>query len=158
MKRKTLISIIATVVVVLALIIYSAMSGKEKEVVLETEVQYGTFEIAVMITGELQAIRETEIQAPSSLRSRHLRIHRVKIQDLIPEGTVVDEGGILATGMEEAEEVLDETYLDGYVAHSPMEPLTALAVVENGKMKVWASTQNPFGLKSEIARELGLKE
>jgi len=97
MKRRTLISIIATGVVVLALIIYSAMSGKEKEVVLETEVQYGSFEIAVMITGELQAIRETEIQAPSSLRNRYLRIHRVKIQDLIPEGTVVDSGDWVAT-------------------------------------------------------------
>ena len=97
MKRRTLISIIATVVVVLALIIYSAMSGKEKEIVLETEVQYGSFEIAVMITGELQAIRETEIQAPSKLRSRDLRIHRVKIQDLIPEGTVVDSGDWVAT-------------------------------------------------------------
>jgi len=97
MKRRTLITIIITVVVIVALIIYSALSGKEKEVVLETEVQYGSFEIAVMITGELQAIRETEIQAPSSLRSRDLRIHRVKIQDLIPEGTVVDSGDWVAT-------------------------------------------------------------
>jgi len=97
MKRRTLITIIVTAIVLLALIIYSAMSGKEKEVVLETEVQYGSFEIAVMITGELQAIRETEIQAPSSLRNRYLRIHRVKIQDLIPEGTVVDSGDWVAT-------------------------------------------------------------
>ncbi len=97
MKKRTLITIIITAVVVVALIIYSALSGKEKEVVLETKVQYGSFEIAVMITGELQAIRETEIQAPSSLRNRYLRIHRVKIQDLIPEGTVVDSGDWVAT-------------------------------------------------------------
>ncbi len=50
MKRRTLITIVVTAGVVVALIIYSALSGKEKEVVLETEVQYGTFEIAVMIT------------------------------------------------------------------------------------------------------------
>ncbi len=97
MKKRTLIVIVTTVVVVIALIIYSAMSGKDKEIVLETEVQYGSFEIAVMITGELQAIRETEIQAPSSLRNRDLRIHRVKIQDLIPEGTMVDSGDWVAT-------------------------------------------------------------
>lgn len=97
MKRRTLIAVIATVIAVLALILYSAMSGKEKEIVLETEVQYGTFEIAVMITGELQAIRETEIKAPSILRNRYLRINRVKIQDLIPEGTVVDSGDWVAT-------------------------------------------------------------
>ncbi len=97
MKRRTLITIVITAGVVVALIIYSALSGKEKEIVLETEVQYGTFEIAVMITGELQAIRETEIQAPSVLRSRYLRIRSVKIQDLIPEGTVVDSGDWVAT-------------------------------------------------------------
>ena len=90
-------AIIIPVVLIAALVVYSMLSGKDKAVVLETEVQYGQFEIAVMITGELQAIRETEIKAPSSLRSRNLRIHRVKIQDLIPEGTVVDSGDWVAT-------------------------------------------------------------
>ena len=97
MKRKTLLAIIIPAVVITGLILYSALSGKEKEIVLETKAQYGQFQIAVMITGELQAIRETEIKAPSSLRSRNLRIHRVKIQDLIPEGTVVDSGDWVAT-------------------------------------------------------------
>ena len=97
MKRRTLLAIIIPVTLIAALVVYSVMSGKEKEIVLETEVQYGEFEIAVMVTGELQAIRETEIKAPSSLRSRHLRIYRVKIQDLIPEGTVVDSGDWVAT-------------------------------------------------------------
>ena len=97
MKRRTLIAIVVPVVLLTALILYSVLSGKEKDIVLETAVKYGKFEIAVMVTGELQAIRETEIKAPSSLRSRNLRIHRVKIQDLIPEGTVVDSGDWVAT-------------------------------------------------------------
>jgi len=97
MKRRTLIAIVVPVALIAALVLYSVLSGKEKEIVLETKVQYGQFNIAVMITGELQAIRETEIKAPSSLRSRNLRIHRVKIQDLIPEGTVVDSGDWVAT-------------------------------------------------------------
>ncbi len=97
MKRRTLIAIVVPVALIAALVLYSMLSGKDKEIVLETEVQYGQFNIAVMITGELQAIRETEIKAPSSLRSRNLRIHRVKIQDLIPEGTVVDSGDWVAT-------------------------------------------------------------
>jgi len=97
MKRRTLVAIIVPTVLIAALVLYSVLSGKEKDIVLETKVQYGQFEIAVMITGELQAIRETEIKAPSSLRSRNLRIHRVKIQDLIPEGTVVDSGQWVAT-------------------------------------------------------------
>lgn len=97
MKRKPLIIIIAIAVVVAGLIIYSAVSGKEKEVILETTVERGPFEIAVMVTGELQALNETEIKGPSSLRSRNVRIYNVKIQDLITEGTVVDSGDWVAT-------------------------------------------------------------
>ncbi len=97
MKRRTLLAIIIPVGLLAALVLYSVLSGKEKEIVLETEVEQGEFEIAVMVTGELQAIRETEIKAPSQLRSRNLRIRSVKIQDLIPEGTVVDSGQWIAT-------------------------------------------------------------
>jgi multidrug resistance efflux pump len=97
MKRRTLFAIVIPVMVMTALILFSVLSGKEKELVLETEVQYGRFEISVMVTGELQAIRETEIQGPSELRSRNLRLRNITIQDLIPEGTVVDSGDWIAT-------------------------------------------------------------
>jgi multidrug resistance efflux pump len=97
MKRRTLIAIIIPVLVLTALILFSVLSGKEKEMVLETEVELGRFEISVMVTGELQAIRETEIQAPSELRSRNLRIRNILIKDLIPEGTEVDSGDWVAT-------------------------------------------------------------
>lgn len=97
MKKRTLYITIALAVAVAALIIYSAVSGKEKEIVLEAKVENGPFEIAVMVTGELQALNETEIRGPSALRSRSLRIHNVKIQELITEGTVVDSGDWVAT-------------------------------------------------------------
>jgi nicotinate dehydrogenase subunit B len=42
------------------------------------------------------------------------------------------------------------------VAHGPMEPHTAVAAVENGKVTVWAGTQTPFSLKSQIAAALDL--
>src|SRR5262249_42002679 len=45
-----------------------------------------------------------------------------------------------------------------YVAHAPMEPHTALARFEGSKVTVWASTQNPFGLKEEVAKLLGTAE
>jgi len=97
MKRRTLIAIIIPVILIGALILYSVLSGKEKDIVLETQVKYGNFEIAVMVTGELEAIRETEITAPQELRSRHLRIRSIPILELIPEGTVVDSGDWVAT-------------------------------------------------------------
>lgn len=82
---------------VVALIIYSAVSGKEKEIILETEVERGPFEIVIMVTGELQALNVTDIEGPAALRSQNLRIRNVLIQDMITEGTVVDSGDWVAT-------------------------------------------------------------
>jgi multidrug efflux pump subunit AcrA (membrane-fusion protein) len=96
-KKKHIIIISAVAVVLVGILIYSGLSGKEKEVVLETKLEHGRFEIAVVVTGELQALNETAINAPSSLRSRSMRINNVKIQDLIAEGTVVDSGDWVAT-------------------------------------------------------------
>lgn len=97
MKKRIWIITIIIVTVIVALIVYSAVSGKEKEIILEAQVERGDFEIAVMVTGELQALNETEITGPAALRSRSLRIHNVKISRLIAEGTVVDSGDWIAT-------------------------------------------------------------
>jgi hypothetical protein len=56
----------------------------------------GKFEVLVTITGELQAERSEQIMGPAELRSRNLRIGNIRIQDLIPEGTVVDSGDYVA--------------------------------------------------------------
>ena len=50
---------------------------------------------------------------------------------------------------------IETTYLNSYVAHSPMETHTATATIEGDKATVWASTQNPFGARDEIARAIG---
>lgn len=97
MKKKILIVTIVIVSVIIALIIYSGFSSKEKEIILEAQVERGVFEISVMVTGELQALNETEIKGPSALASRNLRIYNLKIQSLIAEGTVVDSGDWVAT-------------------------------------------------------------
>ncbi len=73
-----------------------------------------------------------------------------------PEGEVVSEGGDLAKGEEISKIVVEKTYLDGYVAHATIETHTALAKVEGGKATIWASTQNPFGVKEEVASALGV--
>lgn len=97
MKRKTIITTAIIVGVIAAILIYSLRSKADIARPLETEVQSGQFEIIVAVTGELQAQRSTEITAPMALRSRNLRIRSIMIQDLIPEGTVVQEGDYVAT-------------------------------------------------------------
>ncbi|MGH7992002.1 MAG: molybdopterin cofactor-binding domain-containing protein [Limisphaerales bacterium] len=71
-----------------------------------------------------------------------------------PPGNVLTADGDLEAGRKLAEKTVEAAYLDGYVAHSPMETHTALAQIEDGKATVWASTQNPFGAQGEIARAL----
>jgi isoquinoline 1-oxidoreductase len=70
--------------------------------------------------------------------------------------TVVAEGGSLADGEKAAVAVVEGTYCDSYVAHAPMEPHSAVAVVENGKLTVWAGTQTPFPVKSQLMQALKL--
>jgi isoquinoline 1-oxidoreductase len=65
-------------------------------------------------------------------------------------------GGDLAAGEALATRVFEEKYLKGYVAHAPMETHSAVAAVENGKITVWAGTQTPFPLKSQVMSALSL--
>lgn len=76
--------------------------------------------------------------------------------DVAPGGEVVAEGGNLAEGQRTADYIVEETYLNSYVAHSPMEPHTALAKMEGNKLTIWASTQTPFPLQEAAASLLQL--
>ena len=73
-----------------------------------------------------------------------------------PSPNIVSSGGNLETGKKSSAEVLEETYLNSYVAHAPMEPHAATAQLKDGKMTVWASTQAPFPLRDQIARTVNL--
>ncbi len=74
------------------------------------------------------------------------------------EREVVERGGNIKKGEKLADVVIERTYLDGYVAHAPMEPHSACAKVEGKKATVWASTQTPFRLKDEVAEVLDIPE
>ena len=74
-----------------------------------------------------------------------------------PSPQTVSQGGSLKQGEKLADVVVEETYLNSYVAHAPMEPHAAVAKFENGKLTVWASTQTPFPLKDLIVETLKLK-
>jgi isoquinoline 1-oxidoreductase len=66
------------------------------------------------------------------------------------------EGGDPAGYAGPALETSEHTYFDSYMAHAPMETHSALAVVENGKVTVWAGTQTPFPVKNQIMQALRL--
>ena len=80
------------------------------------------------------------------------------LRNSVSDRSTVDEGGDLKSGEENSSQVFESEYLDGYKAHAPIENHTATAVMEDGKMKVWASAQSPFRLKSQIAEILDMPE
>jgi nicotinate dehydrogenase subunit B len=105
------------------------------------------------VAGEALGMIKADFETPGSdINEKTIFGHLLKVA---PEGETVAHGGNLETGIKQSDVIFDNEYLDGYVAHAPMEPHTATAVIEDGKATIWASTQTPFPLKDEAAEALG---
>ena len=80
----------------LALLLFYAFSDSndEESAAVTVEVERGLFEVIVFTTGELEAKNSVDIKGPAGLRSAG--IWRVRITDLIPEGTRVKKGDYIA--------------------------------------------------------------
>jgi isoquinoline 1-oxidoreductase len=68
---------------------------------------------------------------------------------------VIRSDGDLEAGRKQSVKIIESGFHDPYLAHAPIETHSALAQIEGGKMTVWASTQNPFGLQEALAGEFG---
>jgi nicotinate dehydrogenase subunit B len=73
-----------------------------------------------------------------------------------PPPVVASQGGNLKQGEKRAVSVIQETYLNSYVSHAPLEPHAALAAMQGDRMTIWAATQSPFGIQEQVAQTLGL--
>lgn len=89
-----------------------------------------------------------------------MKVSSETIFDYINKGeyrvTVVRTSGEPDTAQAQCDKVFEHEYHDPYLAHTPIEPHTALARFEGEKLTVWASTQSPFGLQDSIVRDMGL--
>jgi hypothetical protein len=54
-----------------------------------------------------------------------------------PDGRTGHEAGSLDAGERASTKVFESTFYDGYAALAPMEPHTALASVEGGRIQLW---------------------
>jgi nicotinate dehydrogenase subunit B len=70
----------------------------------------------------------------------------------------VQESGSLEDGFRQADAVLEEMYYLPYITNMPMEPRAAVARWDDGRLTVWAGTQRPFGLRTELAAHFGMDE
>ncbi len=72
-----------------------------------------------------------------------------------PTGQTFAQRGNVVTGEQQALSKVEQTYYTPYVAHVPMEPHAAVVSIEGLKATVWASTQTPSGVRTDVAAALG---
>jgi len=82
-------------VIILAIILFFIFSKSEKKQEVVVQPKFGAFPIEVTTTGELMAKSSEKIYGPEGLRQ--IRVYQTKIEDIIPDGTVVDSGQYVAT-------------------------------------------------------------
>lgn len=155
MKKTSIITVIIVAVAVIALIVFNKLTSKSKTPNIFTEVQKGNFEIAVTAAGELIAEKSIDIKGPvigqggnqqgggDRGHGSDMRILDLKIQDIVPEGTIVKEGDYVAQ--------LDRTSYDNTLK----DALANLTVLQtNVEMKILdtavALTDLRDGIKNQV--------
>jgi RND family efflux transporter MFP subunit len=99
-KKKKLIQIsIAAISLILIYIIFfvSSKGNQNQGAVLSTPVNKGLFSISVQTTGEIKAKNQKDIDAPGAEMQQAGMWNGTKIQELVPEGTLVKEGDFVAS-------------------------------------------------------------
>ncbi len=106
------------------------------------------------MAGEALSRIKAKFDTPASeLDEKNIFDHLLKVA---PQGEILAQAGNLRTGEGQATAVIEETYLDGYKAHAPIEPHTATVKIEGDRVTVWPSSQTPFRAKDEVAQALGI--
>jgi len=84
-------------------------------------------------------------------------IHNELVKNAKTEGFEFESRGDVSKKVED-EKLLEAVYEVPFITHAPMEPMNCVAKFENEKVELWAPTQNPQNVKSEVAKALGINE
>ncbi|MFI5188182.1 MAG: molybdopterin cofactor-binding domain-containing protein [Chitinophagales bacterium] len=74
------------------------------------------------------------------------------------EGEVFEEKGNFKQAFANGMIKVEASYETPYQSHAPMEPMNALVYVQKDKCEFWGSTQNPNGIRSQLAKQTGIPE
>lgn len=92
MTKKIIYSVLAVGVLIVLWAAFGSDSSEETD--LFVDVQRGDFEVVVTTTGELQAKNSIRIRGPRGAQT--IQVWNLNIQSLVPEGTMVQEGDVVA--------------------------------------------------------------
>ncbi len=103
-KMKRILIFAGVIIAVVALIVFNKLSSKNNVVNTFTEAKKGSFEITVTASGELIAEQSLDIKGPEIApgsgggdgHGHGMHAMDLKIQDIVPEGTLVKEGDYIA--------------------------------------------------------------
>jgi multidrug efflux pump subunit AcrA (membrane-fusion protein) len=106
MKIKRILIISGVVLAIIALVVFNKMTSKKGNVNSYAEVKKGLFEITVTNSGELIAEKSIDVKGPEigmgsdrgggGDHGHDMHAMDLKIQDILPEGTIVKEGDYIA--------------------------------------------------------------
>ncbi len=96
MKKKLILTGTSLIGAFLLLYVFTKITSKNNTPELYTKVQNGEFVISVTVVGQLIAENSIDINGPAFGQRRDIRSRHIKIQDLIPEGTIVNKGDYVA--------------------------------------------------------------
>jgi isoquinoline 1-oxidoreductase beta subunit len=78
------------------------------------------------------------------------------INSACKSGLTIRNRGDVDKAFADADKVIEADYFVPYFIHTPMEPPAAVAHYKDGKVEVWASTQDPIAAKNTVAEVLGV--
>jgi isoquinoline 1-oxidoreductase len=64
----------------------------------------------------------------------------------------------VVTASKECDKIIESSYYNHYVAHAPMENHAVLVDIAEDEVRIWASTQTPFRVRSTASETLGIAE
>ncbi|MGD9555645.1 MAG: efflux RND transporter periplasmic adaptor subunit [Mangrovibacterium sp.] len=120
MKNRKKLILFISIPFILLIFILLVRTNKEKFTMITVPVQKGKFDVQVFSSGQIESENKLNINVPEKLNDRSLRIWRLKITELVEEGTYVDSGDFVARldpdavqeQIKSAQDELDKAYSD----------------------------------------------
>src|SRR5688572_27433512 len=94
-RPRVLVAVLAVIVVIVALaVVFGGADAADSTASISAKVKSGEFRVVVTTTGELRARKAVQIQGPPNMQAA--QVYQTRISSLVPEGTVVKAGDVVA--------------------------------------------------------------